>query len=99
SARSKNSNEGRYQQLRSYTLDYGIRRRFEAAMLKKLAAAAVVLIVVVIVVVLLIARHMLGSENVRATLERELAARLGQPVTLADASASVFPRVTLHLRE
>ena len=47
----------------------------------------------------LFARHMLGSENVRATLERELSARLGQPVTIAAANASIFPKVTLHLRD
>jgi uncharacterized protein involved in outer membrane biogenesis len=68
-------------------------------MLKKVVAGAVILIVVAMVTVFLIARHMLGSENVRATLEHELSARLGQPVTIAEANASIFPRVTLHLRD
>ena len=68
-------------------------------MLKKLLAGAVILFVVVLVALFLFARHMLGSENVRATLERELSARLGQPVTIAAANASIFPKVTLHLRD
>ena len=68
-------------------------------MLKKLLAGAVILFVVVLVALFLFARHMLGSENVRATLERELSARLGQPVTITAANASIFPKVTLHLRD
>jgi len=68
-------------------------------MLKKLVIGAVILFVLLIGALLLIARHMLGSENVRATLEHELSARLGQPVTIAEANATVFPRVTLHLRD
>src|SRR5262249_43882804 len=73
--------------------------RREVAMLKKVVAGIVILIVVAMAVVFLIARHMLGSENVRATLERELSSRLGQPVTIGSANASIFPKVTLHLRD
>jgi uncharacterized protein involved in outer membrane biogenesis len=68
-------------------------------MLKKVVAGILILIVVAMAVVFLIARHMLGSENVRATLERELSSRLGQPVTIGSANASIFPKVTLHLRD
>jgi len=68
-------------------------------MLKKVVAGIVILFVVAMAVVFLIARHMLGSENVRATLERELSSRLGQPVAIGSANATIFPKVTLHLRD
>ena len=68
-------------------------------MLKKIAAGVVILIAVAMSSLFLIARHMLGSEHVRATLEHELSGRLGQPVTIGSADASIYPRVTLHLRD
>src|SRR5262249_8507596 len=82
-----------------YTLDGTVDPRREVAMLKKVVAGIVILFVVAMAVVFLIARHMLGSENVRATLERELSSRLGQPVAIGSANATIFPKVTLHLRD
>ena len=47
----------------------------------------------------LAASAILGSGAVRAQLERQLAARLGQPVRIASAGASIFPHVAIDLRD
>ena len=47
----------------------------------------------------LYARSVLASDQVRATLESQLAARLGRPVSIGEAGASIFPRIALELRE
>src|SRR6185436_1952271 len=47
----------------------------------------------------LAASRMLGSDLVRSTLEQQLTAAFGQPVHIASASASIFPRVRVNLNE
>jgi len=49
--------------------------------------------------VLLVARHLLGSDLVRSHIEQQLASRLGQPVHIGSAEASVFPRIGIALRD
>src|SRR6266571_1533140 len=49
--------------------------------------------------VLLVARHLLGSDLVRSQIEQQLASRLGQPVHIGSAEASVFPRIGIALRD
>ncbi|HEX5473494.1 MAG TPA: AsmA-like C-terminal region-containing protein [Vicinamibacterales bacterium] len=44
------------------------------------------------------ATYVLGSGVVRSSIERQLADRLGEPVHIASAGASIFPRVALNLR-
>ena len=41
----------------------------------------------------------LGGDLVRATLEQQLAARLGQPVRIGSARAALFPAVAVDLRD
>lgn len=62
----------------------------------------VIALAVVIALILggwLVAQHMLGSDLVRSTLEQQLSDRLGQPVHIGAASASIYPRVGVDLRD
>jgi uncharacterized protein involved in outer membrane biogenesis len=45
------------------------------------------------------AARVLASGLVRAELERQLSARLGQPVTIGRASAAIFPRLAVDLHD
>src|SRR5258708_18339286 len=47
----------------------------------------------------IVARRVLGSDLVRVTLERQLSGRLGQPVHIGSATASLFPRVAVDLHD
>ena len=47
----------------------------------------------------LFVRHTLGSDLIRTTLEQQLSARLGQPVHIGAASASLFPAVGVDLHQ
>src|SRR5918996_3244560 len=61
----------------------------------------------VLLIVLLVAiagayvfvRATLASDLVRSTLEQQLAARLGQPVQIGSAGASLFPQITIDLAD
>ncbi len=66
-------------------------RRVLAALAIVIAAAAVALA--------LFARGVIGSDAVKRTLEAQLTARLGEPVTIGKLGTSFFPRVALDLRE
>jgi uncharacterized protein involved in outer membrane biogenesis len=66
-------------------------------MLRKLLALAAILIILVGIGVVLFAKGRIGSDAVRRTLEAQLSARVGEPVTIASLSASFFPRVVLDL--
>lgn len=46
----------------------------------------------------LAARHVLASDLVRAQIEQQLSARFGQPVHIASADASIFPRIAVDLQ-
>jgi uncharacterized protein involved in outer membrane biogenesis len=45
------------------------------------------------------ARAVFSNDNVRLTLAAELAAALGQPVTIGGISATIYPRVTVQLAD
>src|SRR5688572_25952959 len=45
------------------------------------------------------AARVLGSGLVRAELERQLSARLGQPVTIGRASAAIVPRLAVDFHD
>ena len=47
----------------------------------------------------LAASAILGSAAVRAQIERQLSVRLGQPVRIASAGASIFPHVAVDLQD
>jgi len=68
-------------------------------MIRKILAIVVVLILLVGLGLFLYARSVLSSESVRATLEQQLSQRLGQPVKIGSANASIFPRVALQLTD
>ena len=68
-------------------------------MIRKVLAIVVVLILLVGLGLFLYARSVLSSESVRATLEQQLSQRLGQPVKIGSANASIFPRVALQLTD
>jgi uncharacterized protein involved in outer membrane biogenesis len=59
----------------------------------------VVLLVALAAGVYVFARSVLASDLVRSALERQLTARLGEPVRIGSASAAVFPRVSLALED
>ena len=68
-------------------------------MIRKILAIVVVLILLVGLGLFLYARSVLSSESVRATLEQQLSQRLGQPVKIGSANASILPRVALQLTD
>jgi AsmA-like C-terminal region len=68
-------------------------------MVRKLLAIVAVLIVVLGVGVVLFVRGSVGGDAVRRTLEMQLSARVGEPVTIASLGASYFPRVMLDLHD
>jgi hypothetical protein len=66
-------------------------------MFRKLLAVFCVLLVLLGVGVVLFVKGLIGGDAVRRTLESQLSARVGQPVTIASLGASFFPRVKLDL--
>lgn len=66
-------------------------------MIRKLLAALAILIVLAAAGLVLVARGAIGGDAVRRTIEDQLSARVGHPVTIASLGASFFPRVTLNL--
>lgn len=68
-------------------------------MIRKIIAIFVAVILLGGIGLFLYARSVLSSESVRATLEQQLSERLGQPVTIGSANASIFPRVALQLTD
>ena len=68
-------------------------------MLKKLILGVVLLLILAAGALALIAHRMLSSDAVRAAVEEQLTARLGQPVTIGSAGASIYPRAALELHD
>jgi hypothetical protein len=64
---------------------------------------ALVLVLLALVLLPLVfwlaASRVLGSETARSTLEQQLSARLGRPVRVGSAGASVFPRIAVDLHD
>lgn len=67
--------------------------------MKRFLLVAVALIVVAGVAVTLLARRVFTGANVRAAIEAQAAAALGQPVSIGGIGASVYPRVTMDLTD
>jgi uncharacterized protein involved in outer membrane biogenesis len=67
--------------------------------MKKLALALVLLLIVLVAGAWIAVRVMLSPERVRAAVEAQMSAALGEPVRIASASARVFPTVGLDLKE
>src|SRR5215831_14555382 len=46
-----------------------------------------------------VAQRMLGGDLVRSEIEQQLASRLGQPVQVGSAGASILPAISVDLRD
>lgn len=68
-------------------------------MLKKILVGVLGLFLVGAVGVFFWARSVLAGDAVKTTLAAQLSSRLGQPVTIGDVSATVYPRVSITLRD
>lgn len=68
-------------------------------MLKKAAIALVGLLVVGSIAVFMFARTALTGDNVRAAVASQVSAAIGQPVAIGDLAASIYPRVTMKLKD
>ncbi|MGE0042297.1 MAG: AsmA family protein [Vicinamibacterales bacterium] len=66
-------------------------------MAKKLILGVVVLLVVAGIGVTVWARSVLTGDNVRAAIAEQVSDAIGQPVTIGQLSASVYPRVVVDL--
>jgi uncharacterized protein involved in outer membrane biogenesis len=65
---------------------------------RRFLVIVVSLLLLLAVGVYILARAVLGSDLVRSSLEQQLAVRLGQPVSIQAATAAIYPRVSLNLR-
>jgi uncharacterized protein involved in outer membrane biogenesis len=68
-------------------------------MFKKALLAALVLIVLLSTGLFLWARAVFGKDTVRTALADQLSKALGQPVKIGSIAATIFPRVTVNLRQ
>jgi hypothetical protein len=68
-------------------------------MLKKAAIALVGLLVLGSLAVFVLARTAFTGDNVRAAVANQVSAAIGQPVTIGDLEASIYPRVTMKLEQ
>ncbi|HUR33591.1 MAG TPA: AsmA-like C-terminal region-containing protein [Vicinamibacterales bacterium] len=66
-------------------------------MIKKIALGLAIVVVVAGLGLFVWARSVLGTDAVRTALADQLSKALGQPVTVASVSASIYPRVTVRL--
>ena len=67
--------------------------------MKRLALVAVIVVVLAGLGLALLARYVFTGPNVRAAVEAQVSAALGQPVTIGGLGASVYPRVTMDLTD
>ena len=67
--------------------------------MKRLVLIAVAMLVLAGVGLTLLARYVFTGPNVRAAVEAQVSAALGQPVTIGGIGASVYPRVTMDLTD
>ena len=67
--------------------------------MKRLVLVAVAVIVLAGVGLAFLARYVLTGPDVRAAVEAQVSAALGQPVTIGGLGASVYPRVTMDLTD
>ena len=68
-------------------------------MLKKAAIAIGILLVLGGIAAAVLARTVLTGDNVRAAVAAQVSAAIGQPVTIGGLDASIYPRVTMTLRD
>lgn len=66
--------------------------------MKKILLGVVVVIVVLAAGVFFWARAVLASDTVRTSIASTLTEKLGQPVTIGGIGASIFPRLSLNLK-
>ena len=64
---------------------------------RKLVVIVAAVFVVLAIVLAIAARAVLGGDAVRATIEQQASAALGQPVAIEAASPRIFPRPAIHL--
>jgi uncharacterized protein involved in outer membrane biogenesis len=67
--------------------------------MKRVLVGGVVVILVAMLGLFVWARTVLTSDTVRTTVAAKLSNSLGQPVTIGGLSASIFPRVSLNLKD
>jgi uncharacterized protein involved in outer membrane biogenesis len=67
--------------------------------MRKLLLGILALILVVAIGAILVARGVIGNDTIRRTLEQQLSASLGQPVTIGRLGATFVPRVALDLHD
>jgi uncharacterized protein involved in outer membrane biogenesis len=67
--------------------------------MKRLALALTVLLILGGLGLALLARSVLTGDNVRAAVASQLASAIGQPVTIGELGASIYPRVTMELTD
>jgi uncharacterized protein involved in outer membrane biogenesis len=67
--------------------------------MRKLLLIIAALVVVSAVALVLVVRSILSPDSVRATLEQQLTAHFGEPVSIGSAHAAVFPRVAVKLEQ
>ena len=67
--------------------------------MRRRLAAVLIVLVVLLGGTYVFVRATLASDFVRSTLEQQLAARLGQPVRVGSAGASLVPRITIDLND
>ena len=65
--------------------------------MKRVLIVAAALVVLAVIGVALLARSIFTGDRVRAAVEAQVSAALGQPVTIGGIGASVYPRVTMDL--
>jgi uncharacterized protein involved in outer membrane biogenesis len=67
--------------------------------MKRVLVGGVVVVLVAMLGLFVWARTVLTSDTVRTTVAAKLSDSLGQPVTIGGLSASIFPRVSLNLKD
>jgi uncharacterized protein involved in outer membrane biogenesis len=67
--------------------------------MKRILIGAIVVVLVAMLGVFVWARAVLTSDTVRTTVAAKISENLGQPVTIGGLSASIFPRVSLNLKD
>jgi uncharacterized protein involved in outer membrane biogenesis len=68
-------------------------------MLKRAAVGVVAVLVLGALGAFVFARTVLTGDNVRAAVAAQMSAAIGQPVTIGDLDASIYPRVTMQLKQ
>ncbi|HEX4565546.1 MAG TPA: hypothetical protein VH138_02900, partial [Vicinamibacterales bacterium] len=60
---------------------------------------AIVALILIAAGAWIVVPHLIGADIVRAQIERQLSARLGEPVHIGSASVSILPRISIDLHD